>query len=353
MAAGVVISMDDGSPHSTVESAVLASLNPAALPGRVWWHSPRAGIGRWVWSLRARFRAPAWVSSLPFHLLLFALTGLSTLIVGAGIALNYARGLPPFDLDLSFALFRSLWRHPAGLALGLPFSGALLGILLAHELGHYLACRYHGLRASYPYFIPAPTLIGTMGAFIRIRSPILNRRVLFDVAVAGPIAGFVLAVPLLGFAILHSRVSPVPALPGSIAFGRPLALTLLTHLLRPGVRPGALALPPLGCAAWVALLVTALNLLPMSQLDGGHIVYAALGRKHRPLSRGFWLTLLPLGYFYWPGWFLWAAVIALIGIGHPPVLVPSHPLGRPRHAVAIAVAAIFVLCFMPTPLTVR
>ena len=353
MAAGAVISMDDGSPHSTVESPGLASVIPVAPPRRAWWHCLRLSMGRPIWRFRAGFRAPAWTSSLPFHLLLFALTGLSTVAVGAGIALNYARGLPPFGLDFSFSLFRSLGRHPAGIALGLPFSGTLLAILLAHELGHYLACRYHGLQASYPYFIPAPTLIGTMGAFIRIRSPILNRRVLFDVAVAGPIAGFALAVPFLGFAVLHSRVSPVPALPGSIAFGRPLALSLLSNLLRPGLRPAALALSPVGCAAWVALLVTALNLLPMSQLDGGHIVYAVLGTRHRPLSRGFWLALLPLGYFYWPGWFLWAAIIALIGVGHPPVLFPSDPLGRPRQALTAVVAAMFVVCFMPTPLAVR
>jgi len=348
-----MVSMDDGPSQSVAAPSFLDRVTAAASRSGAWWWSLRSSLGRASWRLRTRFRLPAWVSSWPFHLLLFALTWLSTLIAGVGIAVNYARGLPPFDLDFSFSLFRGLCRHPAGLALGLPFSATLLTILLAHELGHYLACRYHGLKASYPYFIPAPTLIGTMGAFIRIRSPILNRRVLFDVAVAGPIAGFVLAVPVLGFAVLHSRLGALPAPTGSIAIGRPLALTLLADLLGPGVRPAVLALPPVGCAAWVALLVTALNLLPMSQLDGGHIVYAVMGRKHRRLARLFWLALMPLGYFYWPGWFLWAAIIALLGVGHPPVLLPADPLGRPRQVLAVLAAAIFVLCFMPTPLAVR
>ncbi|HEY6291259.1 MAG TPA: site-2 protease family protein [Terriglobia bacterium] len=342
--------MDDGPSHSSVESSILTGPTVVAPHRRAWWDFLHTRLERPLWRFRERFRAPAWTSSLRFHLLLFALTGLSTVTVGAGIALNYSRRLPPFNFDF-LSVF--LWQHPDRIALGLPFSGALLGILLAHELGHYLACRYYGLRASYPYFIPAPTLIGTLGAFIRIRSPIINRRVLFDVAVAGPIAGFVLAVPLLAFAILHSRVGSVPMVPDSITFGRPLALTLLIDLLRPGVSPAVLSLTPVGCAAWVGLFATALNLLPMSQLDGGHILYALFGRKHRTFSRAFWLALLPLGYFSWPGWFLWAAIIALIGVGHPPVLLPSDAFGRRRKALAVVAAAMFVLCFMPTPFIVH
>jgi membrane-associated protease RseP (regulator of RpoE activity) len=292
------------------------------------------------------------MSSLPFHLLLLALTVLTTVAVGVQIAANYANRRPAFSLDFSSALFQNLWQHPAQLSSGMPFSFTLLGILLAHELGHYLTCRYYGLRVSYPYFLPAPTLIGTLGAFIRIRSPILTRRMLFDVAIAGPIAGFVLAIPALAVAILHSRPGPVSAAPDTIILGHPLALVLLTRLLRPGIAPAQLALTPVGCAAWVGLFATALNLLPMSQLDGGHILYATIGRKHRMLSRGFWLALLPLGYFSWPGWFVWAAMVGLIGLGHPPVLFPFDTIGRSRQALAAAAAAIFVLCFMPSPFTV-
>lgn len=305
------------------------------------------------WLRRPRFQAPAWMSSLPFHLLLLALTVLSTVAVGVQIASNYANRRPAFSLDFSSALFRSLWRHPAQLSLGMPFSFTLLGILLAHELGHYLTCRYYGLRVSYPYFLPAPTLIGTLGAFIRIRSPILTRRMLFDVAVAGPIAGFVLAIPALALAILHSRTGPVMAMPDTITLGHPLALVLLTRLLRPGIGPAQLALTPVGCAAWVGLFATALNLLPMSQLDGGHILYATLGRKHRTLSRCFWLALLPLGYFSWPGWFVWAGMVGLIGLGHPPVLFPFETVGRRRQLLAVVAAAVFLLCFMPSPFSVH
>lgn len=331
---------DDFSSYSAVTEELGA-------PSRTGWRwRPR-------WLRLPRFEAPAWMSSLPFHFFLLALTVLSTVGVGVQIAFNYAHARPAFSLDFSSSLFQSLWRHPAQLALGVPFSATLLGILLAHELGHYLTCRYYGLRVSYPYFLPAPTLIGTLGAFIRIRSPILTRRMLFDVAVAGPIAGFVLAIPALAVAILHSRAGLVTAAPDTIVLGHPLALVLLEHLLRPGIVPAQLALTPVGCAAWVGLFATALNLLPMSQLDGGHILYATLGRKHRIFSRWFWLALLPLGYFYWPGWFVWAGMVGLIGLGHPPVLFPFDSIGRSRLVLAAVSAAIFVLSFMPSPFSVH
>jgi membrane-associated protease RseP (regulator of RpoE activity) len=308
---------------------------------------------RWArWRLGRRWRAPAWISSLPFHLLLFALTVLTTLTVGVEIEANYVAQRPAFNLDFSFTLFQSLWRHPGRLAPGVPFSCTLLGILLAHELGHYLTCRHYRIRASYPYFIPAPTLIGTLGAFIRIRSPILTRRLLFDVAVAGPIAGLVVAFPALALAIVHSRAGPVLALPGAITLGHPLALTLLARLLRPAVNASRIALNPVGCAAWVGLFATALNLLPMGQLDGGHILYASLGQKHRLFSRAFSLALVPLGIVCWSGWLVWAALLWLIGIGHPPVLVPSEPLDPARKTLALVAAVMFVLCFTPTPFSV-
>jgi membrane-associated protease RseP (regulator of RpoE activity) len=256
-------------------------------------------------------------------------------------------------LDLSSALLHDLVRHPAHLVLGLPFGGTLLGILLAHEMGHYLTCRYYGLRVSYPYFIPAPTLIGTLGAFIKIRSPIFTRRILFEVAVAGPIAGFVVALPALASAVSRAHLGSAAELSGSITCGRPLALLVIALLLRPEINPARLALSPVGCAAWVGLFATALNLLPMGQLDGGHILYAALGRGHRLLSRSLWLALLPLGYFCWLGWFMWAAIVGVIGIGHPPVMYPEEKLSRTHQALAVTALMIFVLSFMPTPFRVR
>jgi membrane-associated protease RseP (regulator of RpoE activity) len=269
------------------------------------------------------------------------------------MALNYSRRVPIFNLELSSGLVHDLVHHPAHLVFGLPFAGTLLGILLAHEMGHYLACRYYGLRVSYPYFIPAPTLIGTLGAFIKIRSPISTRRMLLEIAVAGPIAGFAVALPALAWAVSRAHLGSVAELSGSITCGRPLVLTLVAQLLRPGINPARLALSPVGCAAWVGLFATALNLLPMSQLDGGHILYAVLGRGHRVLSRSFWLALLPLGYFCWLGWFMWAAIIGVIGIGHPPIMYPEERLNRTHQALAVTALMIFVLSFMPTPFRVR
>ena len=331
--------MPDAFTQSTADLRAVTAATPSY--PRIWWR----------WRSALRLRAPAWASSLPFHLLLLALTVLTTLTVGAQVALNYSRHVPAFNLELSDSLLRSIWQHPSTLALGLPFSCTLLGILLAHEMGHYLTCRHYGLRASYPYFIPAPTLIGTLGAFIKIRSPIYTRPMLFEVAVAGPIAGFVLAAPALTWAVIHSHAASAAELSGAIACGKPFLLTILTRWIRPG--PGHIALSPVGCAAWVGVFATALNLLPMSQLDGGHILYAALGRKHRLLSRSFWLALLPLGYFCWMGWFMWAAIIGLIGIGHPPVMFPEEKLSTKHKALAVIALAIFLLSFMPTPFTVR
>jgi len=241
----------------------------------------------WVpapWPLRPRQR---WYNSLPFHAALFLLTVLTTLIVGTHIALNYAHNVPVFDWDVSLTFFRELWHHPGRLILGVPFSATLLTILLAHELGHYLTCRHYGIRATYPYFIPAPTFIGTLGAFIRIKSPIANRRELFDIGISGPLAGFVLAIPALILAIFLSKGTMPVVTPESISLGNPLALILLAKLFRNGINPAEIILHPVGCAAWVGLFATALNLLPMGQLDGGHILYAVLGDRCRNVSRGF------------------------------------------------------------------
>jgi membrane-associated protease RseP (regulator of RpoE activity) len=303
------------------------------------------------WRLGPRWRR--WLTSLPFHLLLFFLTVLTTLVVGANIARNYARGLPLFDWELSRAFFSDLLRNPVQMELGLPFSLTLLSILLAHELGHYLTCRRHGIRASYPYFLPAPTLIGTLGAFIRIKSPIVTRRALFDVGISGPLVGFTLAIPALALAILHSKAVPPPDSPGAITLGNPMALILLTKLLRPGISPADISLHPVGCAAWIGLFATALNLLPVGQLDGGHILYALLGEKHRTVSRGLFLALVPLGVFCWVGWMVWAALLLIIGLRHPVVTISSKPLGRGRKLLALVAAVVFLLTFVPTPFTVH
>src|SRR6202790_2266043 len=188
--------------------------------------------------------------------LLFLLTLISTLVVGASFAASYALGQSP-DIDGFFSMYGTLLTHPRFLLAGVPFAFTLLGILLAHELGHYFACRYYGISSSYPYFIPAPTLIGTLGAFIRIRSPIYNRKALFDVGLAGPVVGFLFAVPALAIAVFYSRVVPFSDAHASIVFGQPLVMRLLVAVLRPGVALGDLLLHPVGRAAWVGLFATA------------------------------------------------------------------------------------------------
>jgi membrane-associated protease RseP (regulator of RpoE activity) len=284
---------------------------------------------------------------------LFLLTILTTLIVGTHIEINYAQNLPVFDWEVLRAYFQELWHNPGLLILGVPFSFTLLSILLAHELGHYLTCRHYGIHATYPYFIPAPTLIGTLGAFIRIKSPIVTRRELFDVGISGPLAGFVIAIPALTLAILLSKAASPASVPESISLGNPLALILLTKLLRPGINPAQIALHPVGCAAWVGLFATALNLLPVGQLDGGHILYAVIGDKHRNISRGFLLVLLPLGIFCWIGWMVWGAILFFLGLRHPMVIEPAETLGRGRKILALVAALMFALTFVPTPFSVR
>jgi membrane-associated protease RseP (regulator of RpoE activity) len=303
----------------------------------------------WVPVGLPQVRRARWYNSFLFHLGLFLLTVLTTLIVGSHVALNYAHNVPVFDWNIFLPYFRELWRHPRLLESGIPFSATLLGILLAHELGHYFTCRYYRIHATYPYFIPAPTLIGTLGAFIRIKSPFVNRRELFDVGISGPIAGFVVAIPALILAMFLTKgPAPVPT-PDSILLGNPLTVVLLARLFGHGINPAEIMIHPVGCAAWVGLFATALNLLPVGQLDGGHILYAVLGDKCRNISRGFCLMLLPLGYFCWYGWLAWAVILFFLGLRHPMVVEPVESLGRPRKILAVAAALILVLTFLPAP----
>ena len=294
---------------------------------------------------------------LVLPVVLFLLTIISTLFVGLHLTRAYARGRPPYsDSIYSVEIFRQLGENPWRLLEGWPFAATLLGILLAHELGHYFACRYYGIVASYPYFLPAPTLIGTMGAFIRIESPIVNRRALFDVGIAGPLVGFVLAVPAVAIGVALSKVHPGTLEESAIVFGHPPLVWLFAKLLWPGVPVDHVLLHPIGFAAWVGLFATALNLLPVGQLDGGHIVYALARDKHRALSRGFLLALLVAGLFglrypdtIWPGWLFWGSVLLLIGVRHPTVLDPGPALGRRQRWVAALGLAVFLLCFTPVP----
>ncbi len=289
--------------------------------------------------------------SLLIAFALFLVTLLSTLAVGAQFAIGYAQNR--VNAPLLLESYAAIWRNPGQLLLGLPFAFTLMGILLAHELGHYFACRYYGVSATYPYFIPAPTIIGTMGAFIRIRSPIVNRTALFDVGLAGPVVGFAFAVPALALAIAYSKVVPGAEAASPIAFGEPPLAALLAAIFKPGVASENILLHPVGRAAWVGLFATALNLLPAGQLDGGHVVYALSSRRHRRISMACIFVLLPMGIWLWEGWLVWAVLLMLLGYRHPALLDRWEPLDRRRRVWAVVALVIFLLCFMPVPFEIR
>ena len=291
----------------------------------------------------ARFPQRYWL-----HILLFLLTAYSTTLVGSRLAYNFAHNLPAFDLETDLPAYTEIWTSPSQLAAGLPFSFTLLTILLAHEFGHYLACVYYRVNASLPYFLPAPTLIGTLGAFIRIRGPIYSRRALFDIGVAGPVAGFVFLLPALSIGLAYSKIVPGVTREGSILFGSPALLWLFQKMIFPGVADGLIYLHPVARAAWIGVFATALNLLPIGQLDGGHILYAFVGERHRRLSRVFVLLLVPVGLVYWWGWLFWAAVLFFLGSRHP-VIYDEQPLGAARQRLGALALLIFVLSFMPNP----
>jgi membrane-associated protease RseP (regulator of RpoE activity) len=306
------------------------------------------GWARTDWEIREnRWRR----RSLAIAVGLFLLTMVSTLAVGAQFAASYEAGSSP-DFENFFSTYANLLAHPQYLLIGLPYAITLLGILLAHELGHYFACRYYGISASYPYFIPAPTLIGTMGAFIRIRSPISNRKALFDVGLAGPVVGFLFAIPALVIAILYSKVISQPAASNAIVYGNPLALHFLLAILRPGVSTTDLLLHPVGRAAWAGLFATALNLLPGGQLDGGHILYAVATKYHRRVTLAVALLLVPLGYYFWAGWYLWSILLLAIGFRHPPLVYDWERLDHARLVWAAVAILIFILSFMPMPVRI-
>jgi membrane-associated protease RseP (regulator of RpoE activity) len=305
--------------------------------------TPRVYIARQTYEPPGRQRR-----SLAIALALFAATIVTTLAAGAEIGAAYAQGKAP-AFDSFFGIYAQAYHNPRILLVGIPFAATLLGILLAHELGHFFACRHYKLSASYPYFLPVPTMIGTMGAFIRIRSPIMDRKSLFDVGLSGPVVGFVIAIPALAFAILRSKIVPGIEANSALLFGEPLAMRWLLALLRPGVSAGNLLLHPVGRAAWVGLFATSLNLLPGGQLDGGHILYSLASGAHKRVTLAVALCLIPLIYF-WPGWLLWAVLLLAIGFRHPPLMDRRTQLDVPRRVWAFAGLLIFMLSFMPAPI---
>ena len=290
------------------------------------------------------------------HALLLLATCFSTLVVGARMQHNFALGRPAFLIDGSDSFFGMPWalRDPARLLLGIPFAGTLMLILLAHEMGHYLYCKRYGVWATLPFFIPAPTLIGTFGAFIRIRSPIRSRTALFDIGIAGPIAGFVVALAVLVVSLGLSKPVLTGTPPGTLDLGFPLVFQFLHRFLATLSGAHSIArlpldrtlLHPTAIAAWVGMFATSLNLLPGGQLDGGHIVFSIAPRAHKFVSRMTILILLPMAYYLWMGWFVWAILLWLSSFRHPQVAEwPKVSGGR----AWLAIFALLMLALTLTP----
>jgi membrane-associated protease RseP (regulator of RpoE activity) len=291
------------------------------------------------------------------HALLLLLTCFTTLVMGARMQYNFDQGRPALSLDDATDVstyFPLNWAHR--LLGGLPFMAAVMLFFLAHEMGHYLYCRHYGVYATLPFFIPMPTLIGTMGAVILIRSRIRSRTALFDIGIAGPIAGFVVALAVLIISLAWSKPMHAGMAPADYELGYPLIFPLLHQLLASaGLLRGAAALPfsrvllhPVAIAAWVGMFATSLNLLPGGQLDGGHIVFSIAPKAHKLISRLTILILLPMAYYFWTGWFVWAILLQLSSLRHPQVAEWPRVTGGRIWLAALALLML-VLTLTPAP----
>ncbi len=240
--------------------------------------------------------------------------------------------------------------HPVNLLSGLPFSLGLILILGSHELAHYLTARRLGVDATPPYFLPVPhPMTGTMGAFIKIRSPVPSRSALVRVGVAGPLVGFLVAIPVTILGLALSTVRAVPAGTGLLRLGSPLIFEIVSRIFHGTPPPGSdVVLHPLAFAGWLGMFVTALNLLPVGQLDGGHIAYALLGRRYRLFSYFVIAGLLLMG-FLWLGWPFWAFLTTVLGLRHPPPLDDITPLDRTDIILAVVALLVLILTFTPAP----
>ena len=297
-----------------------------------------------VWQPRKKFQDRVWL-----HVLLFLLTVATTTLVGIDHYLGF------------LADFRPLTRLPAlGPALltrGLWYSVTILAILGCHELGHYVACRYYDVDASLPFFLPVPiSITGTLGAFIRIREPIPQKRMLFDIGIAGPLAGFAVAVPALFIGVAMSHVVRVPPDFSGLELGEPLLFRVAEWLLWGKIAdPYSLNLHPMAFAAWFGLLATALNLFPIGQLDGGHICYAVLGTKSTYVTIASIGIAIGLAAYFSSSWIVWTGLMVvmllLFGPRHPRVFDEYVPLDRSRKILAFLALVIFILCFTPAPIS--
>jgi membrane-associated protease RseP (regulator of RpoE activity) len=272
---------------------------------------------------------------LRLHIMLFLATVATTITAGA-----IQQGVNPFET-------------PGLLYKGIPFSFTLLLILGAHEMGHFLVSRYHHLDCTLPYFLPAPPfpfIVGTFGAFIRIRSPIQDKRALLDVGCSGPLVGVMVSIPVLMVGLKLSAIKVMPPGSGGLILGEPLLFKFINWLVVGSLpQDHHVFLHPVAFAGWIGLLVTTLNLLPVGQLDGGHVAYALFPAHHRKISLACLGSLVVFGVITWQGWLIWAVLLTILGFRHPP---PAHywvPLDRRRQILGIVTIIVFVLTFTPTP----
>ncbi|MBF0456960.1 MAG: site-2 protease family protein [Nitrospirae bacterium] len=270
------------------------------------------------------------------HVILFVATFFTTLLAGM-----LQKGINPVDEP---------WRFYEGL----PFALTLLTILLTHELGHYYWSIRHHTAATLPYFIPAPlSPIGTFGAFIKMKSPITTRTALIDIGASGPIAGFIVSFIAAAGGLFYSEIGLVNSKAGGMVLGDSLLFSLLTRLIvgTPPVGQDVI-LNPVAFAGWLGFFVTSMNLLPIGQLDGGHIMFSVIGRKHLWVSGVLVVCLIIMGEVFWNGWWFWALLMSVLGLRHPPVIFDEIPLEPSRKKVALISLAIFIVTFVPAPFTV-
>ncbi len=271
----------------------------------------------------------------PFvHIILFLLTVASTLAAGM-----IQRGIDPLQ-------------EPRKFYVGVPFSATLIIILLSHELSHYFTSKRHRTIATLPYFIPAPTLIGTFGAVIRMKSPIMSRSALIDIGASGPIMGFLFSIAACIVGLHFSTVIRGPHPAAGVTLGDSIIFSLLTRIIVGDTSGAELVLHPVAFAGWIGLFVTFLNLLPVGQLDGGHVAFAFFGRMHKAVSGAIVALLAVFCIFFWKGWLIWAALMLILGLRHPPVYYWERPLDPARRYVGGAVLLIFILTFVPTPFAI-
>ena len=284
------------------------------------------------------------------HVALLALTIVTTTFVG---------GLHHFGFTLGFnssAIVAPNLASPGFYLNGLWYGLTILAILGCHEMGHYVACRYYRVDASLPFFLPAPLpLTGTLGAFIRIRARIPSRVALFDIGLAGPIAGFIVAVPALFIGLALSTIERLPEDFAGVELGEPLLFRAAAWLVWGDVGDGmSINMHPMAFAAWFGLLATALNLFPIGQLDGGHVVYAVLGRRSTMITLLMIFVAIGLAAFVSTSWVAWTVLMLVmlffIGPHHPPTLDDHVPLGATRLALAVFGLFMLIVCFTPAPI---